>query len=174
MMVFLRLTLPFEFDLYGQSYGEVFVGSNGYLTLGQPSVEHGHFPLPTAMMAGNLIAAFATDLDPSTGGNIYYYADDNGLTVQYDKVQDFAGLGEYTFQIKINAGGVIRFLYENMNGPVDRATTGIQNESSDIGLLVAYNNQQIQSNSTIRISTSPKWLHTSKLQGSLEGASPKL
>ena len=50
----------FEFDLYGQSYGEVFVGSNGYLTLGQPSVEHGHFPLPTAMMAGNLIAAFAT------------------------------------------------------------------------------------------------------------------
>ena len=165
---FSSITLPFEFDLYGQSYGEVFVGSNGYLTLGQPSVEHGHFPLPTAMMAGNLIAAFATDLDPSTGGNIYYYADDNGLTVQYDKVQDFAGLGEYTFQIKINAGGVIRFLYENMNGPVDRATTGIQNESSDIGLLVAYNNQQIQSNSTIRISTSPKWLHTSKLQGSLE------
>ena len=108
-------------------------------------------------------------LDPSTGGNIYYYADDNGLTVQYDKVQDFAGLGEYTFQIKINAGGVIRFLYENMNGPVDRATTGIQNESSDIGLLVAYNNQQNQPNSTIRISTSPKWLHTSKLQGSLEG-----
>ena len=42
-----------------------------------------------------------------------------------------------------------------MNGPVDRATTGIQNASSDIGLLVAYNNQQIQSNSTIRISTSP-------------------
>jgi subtilisin family serine protease len=165
---FSSVTLPFDFDLYGQTYGEIFVGSNGYLTLGQPSVEHGNFPLPTAMMPANLIAAFATDLDPASGGNIYYHADDHGLTVQYDKVKDFAGLGEYTFQIKVNAGGVIRFLYEDMNGPVDRATTGIQNASSDIGLLVAYNNQQIQSNSTIRISTSPKWLHTSKLQGSLE------
>ena len=80
------------------------MGSNGYLTLGQPSVEHGNFPLPTAMMPANLIAAFATDLDPASGGNIYYHADDHGLTVQYDKVKDFAGLGEYTFQIKVNAG----------------------------------------------------------------------
>ena len=80
------------------------MGSNGYLTLGQPSVEHGHFPLPTAMMPANLIAAFATDLDPSTGGNIYYYADDNGLTVQYDKVQDFAGLVNTLFKLRSMRG----------------------------------------------------------------------
>jgi len=120
------------------------------------------------MMAGNLIAAFASDLDPSRGGNIYYSSDENGLTVQYHKVQDFSGQGEYTFQINLNAGGVIRLKYENMDGPIDRATTGIQNASADIGLLVAYNNQQIKSDSTVRISTSPKWLHTSKSQGTIE------
>ena len=164
---FAVISLPFGFELYGQTFSEVFVSSNGYLSLGSGSSEHGHFPLPTKMMAGNLIAGFATDLDPSSGGNIYYLQEGNGLTVQYDQVQDFAGLGIYTFQIKINAGGVIRFVYENMNGPIDRATSGIQNESGDIGLLVAYNNNQIQADSTVRISTSPKWLHTSKLEGQI-------
>ena len=36
-------------------------------------------------------------------------------------------------------GGVIRLKYENMDGPIDRATTGIQNATADIGLLIAYN-----------------------------------
>ena len=165
---FTSLTLPFSIDFYENSFDQVFVSSNGYLTLGQGFSDHNHFPLPTNMMAGNLIAAFASDLDPSRGGNIYYLSDENGLTVQYDKVQDFSGQGEYTFQINLNAGGVIRLKYENMDGPIDRATTGIQNASADIGLLVAYNNQQIKSDSTVRISTSPKWLHTSKSQGTIE------
>ena len=165
---FTSLTLPFSIDFYENSFDQVFVSSNGYLTLDQGFSDHNHFPLPTNMMAGNLIAAFASDLDPSRGGNIYYSSDENGLTVQYDKVQGFSGQGEYTFQINLNAGGVIRLKYENMDGPIDRATTGIQNASADIGLLVAYNNQQIKSDSTVRISTSPKWLHTSKSQGTIE------
>ena len=165
---FAPINLPFSFKLYGQAFDQVFVSSNGYLTFGQGSSDHNHFPLPSQMMAANLIAAFATDLDPSQGGNIYYLNDENGLTVQYDQVHDFAGLGEYTFQININAGGVIRFIYENMNGALDRATTGIQNASTDMGLLVAYNNKQIKPKSTVRISTSPKWLHTTKLEGSLQ------
>jgi len=165
---FTKIALPFGFDFYDQSFSEVFVSSNGYLTFGSGSSLHGHFPLPTTMMPANLVAAFATDLDPSQGGNIYYTIDQDGLTVQYDKVRDFGGLGEYTFQININAGGAIRFRYENMNGLIERATTGIQNSSADVGLLVAYNNQQIVSNSTIRLSTAPKWLHISKLQGEIE------
>ena len=169
-----KIATPFPLSFYDQSFNEIFVSSNGYLTLGHGSSLHGHFPLPTTMMPGNLIAAFATDLDPSQGGNIYYLADENSLTVQYDKVRDFAGQGEYTFQINVNAGGVIRFHYENMNGPVDRATTGIQNSSADVGLLIGYNNQQLQSNSTIRVSTAPKWLHISKLQGTIEGGQSEI
>ena len=82
----------------------------------------------------------------------------NELLVQWNRVKDFAGIGEYTFQASLNRNGVIYFHYEKMDGKIERATTGIQNESADKALLVAYNNKQVKANSTVRISTSPKWL----------------
>ena len=33
--------------------------------------------------------------------------------------------------------------------------------------MVAYNNEQIKSDMTVRLATSPKWLHTSKSSGNL-------
>ena len=59
--------------------------------------------------------------------------------------------------------------HENMDGATNRSTTGIQNDQ-DLGLLVAYNNEQITSGTTVRIATSPKWLHTSKVAGSWKQA----
>ena len=165
---FVKLTLPFAMEFYGTKSSEVFVNSNGYLTFGEGSLEHGHFPLPTRMMPGKLVAPFAMDLNPSRGGKIYFQASPDEFIIQYDQMKDFAGLGEYTFQVSLNRNGVIYFHYETMEGATNRSTTGIQNESRDIGLLVGYNNEQIQPNSTIRIATSPKWLHTSKIAGSLE------
>ena len=164
---FAKISLPFEVDFYGEKSQNVFISSNGYLTFEEGSMEHGHFPLPSRMMPTALISAFAMDLNPSRGGNIYYKTGQNELVVQYDKVKDFAGQGEYTFQIWLNRNGVIYFHYGEMKGPTDRATTGIQNFYGDVGLLVAYNNQQIQPDMTIRVATSPKWLHTSKNSGNL-------
>ena len=60
-----------------------------------------------------------------------------------------------------------------MNGPTNRATTGIQNFYGDLGLLVAYNNEQIKSDMTVRLATSPKWLHTPKVQAILPVANLK-
>ena len=156
---FETVALPFAMELYGKTFKEVFVSSNGFVTLGQGSTEHGHFPLPTTMMPGNLIAPFAMDLDPSRGGERYAQENSNELLVQWNRVKDFAGIGEYTFQASLNRNGVIYFHYEKMDGKIERATTGIQNGTADQALLVAYNNKQVQANSTIRISTSPKWLH---------------
>tara|TARA_B100001057_G_scaffold220615_1_gene220994 strand:- start:2917 stop:12516 length:9600 start_codon:yes stop_codon:yes gene_type:complete len=164
-----KVALPFAMELYGKTFKEVFVSSNGYLTLGKGSSEHGHFPLPTTMMAGNLIAPFAMDLDPSRGGDVYVQETSNELLVQWNQVKDFAGIGEYTFQASLNRNGVIYFHYEKMNGKIERATTGIQNESADKALLVAYNNKQVKADSTIRISTSPKWLHVATTSGTIAG-----
>ncbi|MBT6852377.1 MAG: tandem-95 repeat protein, partial [Opitutae bacterium] len=166
---FAKVALPFSVEFYGKEYKEAFVNANGYLTFEKGAEDHGHFPLPTPMMPGNLVTPFAMDLNLARGGNVYVHSAGNEFVVQYDKVKDFAGLGEYTFQISLNRNGVIHFHYDKMDGPTNRATTGIQNASADVGLLVAYNNAQIQSNMSVRISTSPKWLHTSKIAGSLEG-----
>jgi subtilisin family serine protease len=164
-----KVTTPFPIELYGKTYKEVFVSSNGYLTLERGSSEHGHFPLPSTMMPGNLIAPFAMDLDPSRGGEVYLQQDTNEVLVQWNKVKDFAGMGEYTFQVSLNRNGVVYFHYEKMDGKVERATTGIQNATADQALLVAYNNKQIRTESTIRLSTSPKWLFAEKTSGIVAG-----
>jgi subtilisin family serine protease/alpha-tubulin suppressor-like RCC1 family protein/uncharacterized membrane protein len=164
-----KVALPFAMELYGKTFKEVFVSSNGYLTFGKGSSEHSHFPLPTTMMAGNLIAPFAMDLDPSRGGEVYVQQTANEFLVQWNRVKDFAGIGEYTFQASLNRNGVIYFHYEKMDGKIERATTGIQNEAADKALLIAYNNQQVKADSTIRISTSPKWLHVATTSGTIGG-----
>ena len=107
------------------------------------------------------------DLNPANGGDIYVAKDEKKVVVQYDKVKDFAGLGEYTFQVELHNNGVIFFNYHSMGEGEKYATTGIQNGSSDIGLLVSYNSAQIESGMTVRVSTSPKWLHVADASGSL-------
>ena len=162
-----EVSIPFMMELYGEKFNQMFVNANGYITLGAPSTEHGHFPLPTAMMPGNLVAPFAMDLNPANGGDIYVAKDEKKVVVQYDKVKDFAGLGEYTFQVELHNNGVIFFNYHSVGEGEKYATTGIQNGSSDIGLLVSYNSAQIESGMTVRVSTSPKWLHVADASGSL-------
>lgn len=164
-----KVALPFSMKLYGEVFNVAFISSNGYLTFGKGSSEHSHFPLPTTMMAGNLIAPFAMDLDPSRSGDVYVQGTADEMLVQWNRVKDFAGIGEYTFQASLNRNGVIYFHYGKMNGTINRATTGIQNGATDKGLLVAYNNQQVKPDSTIRISTSPKWLHVKTTSGIIEG-----
>jgi len=163
-----KINLPFNLELYGEKFNSAYISSNGFVTFGSGSNEHGHFPLPSSMMSGNLVAPFAMDLSPNRGGDIYYKASQQECLIQWNKVKDFAGLGEYTFQVSLNKNGTIYFHYEKMNGKIDRATTGIQNETSDKGLLVAYNNKQINSDSTVRVSTSPRWLSASVNNGVVE------
>ena len=160
-----RIAMPFSIELYGEKFNSAYISSNGYVTFEKGSNEHGHFPLPSSMMPGNLVAPFAMDLAPNRGGDIYYKTSQDELLIQWNKVKDFAGLGEFTFQASLNKNGTIYFHYEKMNGLVDRATTGIQNKTADTGLLVAYNNKQVVSDSTIRVSTSPRWLTSSVHNG---------
>jgi len=79
------------------------------------------------MMPGNLIAPMAMDLNPAKCGKIYVKKTGYRITVQYDKVKDFAGLGEYTFQTVLQSNGVIFFHYLSIPEGVKPASTGIQN-----------------------------------------------
>ena len=67
-----RVTMPFSIELYGEKFNSAYISSNGYVTFEKGSNEHGHFPLPSSMMPGNLVAPFAMDLAPNRGGDIYY------------------------------------------------------------------------------------------------------
>ena len=120
------------------------------------------------MMPGNLIAPMAMDLNPAKGGKIYLKKTEIESPYNMTKVKDFAGLGEYTFQTVLQNNGVIFFHYLSIPEGVKPASNGIQNETGDAGLLVEYNNNQIESEMSVRVSTAPKWLHISKSSGAID------
>ena len=81
--------------------------------------------------------------------------DQEKIMVQYDKVRDFSGLNEYTFQLVLYRNGVIFFFHSTMKSEMVKSRTIRCNHrypkrTKDIGLLVAYNSAQIQSEMSVR------------------------
>ena len=60
--------LGFSFPFEGQSYNDMFVGSNGYVTFGTAETGYSHLPQNHFQSVG--IAAMRTDLDPTAGGMV--------------------------------------------------------------------------------------------------------
>jgi len=69
------------------------------------------------------IAGFLTDLNPSTGGDVYYAVGSDALVVRYDEVPFFfeqaspTAVSPNTFQISIFPSGNIRVRLENVTDP---------------------------------------------------------
>ncbi len=114
--------IGFNFDFYGTTYTDVFIGSNGVVTFGGGSTEYanddfsasGVIDTTNTDTASGLpgIAAFWTDLNPSDGdsGDIYVSQTTEGgvnvLIVQWDDIVPYnGGAGEGgTFQVVLFEG----------------------------------------------------------------------
>ncbi len=134
------LALGFDFPFFGNTYDRMWVSSNGWLALLSPSSSqpiNKNLPNPDAPAA--LIAPFWDDLNPSRGGEITWFADEEKAVVTWTNVPHFPATGSYTFQAVLYRDGRIRFQYERMDGDVDSATVGIQNETGEQALLLVYN-----------------------------------
>ena len=93
-------SIGFSFPFYGSQFSSVWVCSNGYLYFGNsPLTNYAPYLIPTSQLPGNLVAGFLRDLDPGSGGDVYYKLDPERLTVQFQDVQSQGGGGTYTFQI---------------------------------------------------------------------------
>jgi hypothetical protein len=68
------LPIGFDFDYYGIEYSDIYISSNGFLTVlpGQPNgcCTGGELPSPTA--PNGVIAGWWEDLNPASGGTIHY------------------------------------------------------------------------------------------------------
>ena len=127
----------FEFDLFGHDSTSVFVCSNGFLTLGESHTDYSNRPLPDPAAPPRLIAPFWDDLNPGSGGDIYYQRFADRLIVQFQDVRPSSGSGTYTFQAVLYATGEIEFRYHSMTGATDSCTVGLQDSSGLVGLEVA-------------------------------------
>ena len=169
--------LPFPFEFYGEERSEISISSNGYLTFGGNGTDFSNDPIPTGADPNDLIAAFWDDLDPNSGGNVYYLNDEDNdrFIVQYDGVAGFGGLeGDYTFQVILGDDGTLLYQYLDMesSGDIESATVGVENADGSDGLQVAFNTAYVEDSLAVAIAAAPEFItDVSPFSGTLEGGS---
>jgi len=87
------IPLGFNFNFWGNTYTDFYIGSNGYVTFGMGSTEFSGQPIPSTADPNNIIALFWVNIDPSDysgAGTISYYnsniAGQNCLVVDFDQI----------------------------------------------------------------------------------------
>lgn len=105
------IPLPFSFDYFGNTYNDVYVGSNGYITFEGTTVSLGGGPIPDAFPPNDMIALLLSDLDPSSGGTVSYFTSTLGgqtcFVVEFSGVPYFASASTITGQMILCADGSI-------------------------------------------------------------------
>ncbi len=164
-----RVSLPFGFPFYGETKTSVLVSSNGYLTFGSGGAEYSNDPIPDTDEPNDLIAPFWDDLNPSAGGEVYYYYDEanDRIIVEWYQVPHYYNEGSYTFEVILYPDGEIVFQYLNMQGELDGATIGIENSNASDGLQIAYNASYVHNNLAVLITTNLGWLSVEPRSGLL-------
>jgi formylglycine-generating enzyme required for sulfatase activity len=97
--------------LYGESYGdgEVWAGSNGYLTFGAGDTDYteslaDHFDLPR-------ISALFDDLDPSAGGMVSWKQLGDRIAVTWENIPEYDRSNSNNFQVEMFFDGMIRITW---------------------------------------------------------------
>ncbi len=117
-------TLPFPFTYYGQTWTQVYVGTNGYLTFGSGDSEYTE-TLPDFNRLPR-IAAFFDDLYGRSTGGLYVNSSIPGrFVVTHQTVQHYSFGGSNTLQITIFADGRIQFAYRGITALTTGSITGI-------------------------------------------------
>jgi len=135
------LPIGFSFDYYGVEYTQIYISSNGFLTVlpGQPNgcCTGGILPSPTT--PNGVIAGWWEDLNPAAGGTIHYQTlGDEPYRyhiIQFTAVPHFGGGNLVTKQYKLFEGSnniEVHYLAAPSDGGTHSA--GIENHDGTIGL----------------------------------------
>jgi hypothetical protein len=158
--------LGFNFDFYGTSYSAVNICTNGFISFTSTSTTYTNQGIPDSSDPNCLIAPFWDDLNPSSGGTIYYYADavNQRFIVEWDGVNHYYDSSPETFQVILNADGTILYQYATValnNG----CTVGIENQNGSDGLQVAFNSAYLHDGLAILIDHATPWLDVTPSEG---------
>ncbi|HLF14685.1 MAG TPA: choice-of-anchor D domain-containing protein [Bacteroidota bacterium] len=160
-------TLPFQFPFYGVDRSTVHISSNGYLTFGSASMTFFNTPIPDPAEPNSMIAAFWTDLNPGSGGQVYSFYDSlaGRFIVEYFQVPHFTFGGSYTLQVVLSKTGSIDLRYLALSPTVTVATVGIENTTGTDGLQMVFNAPYIHDSLAVRILMAPEFLDVTPAAG---------
>lgn len=166
-----RKNISFNFPLYGIDLTAISIYSNGFIsstsTITQTSHNHS---LPNTFALSSMIAGYWTNLTTFDNheANIYFKDFQNYAVIQYDNVALVNSSETVTFQIILFSTGEIKLLYKNVPAGYHNYTIGIQNQSKDIGLQVAYNENYLNNNHVVSIKALPPWISCNPHRGILQ------
>jgi len=170
--------LPLAFAFYNGSTDEtqLTVGSNGYLTFDSDAAVADNAPVPSAVDPNSFIAPFWDDLNPAAGGSVFYYYDlsDTSFIVQYSNVPRASGEGDYTFEVVLrrepsSLADVILFQYLDMQGELNSATVGIENDDASAGLEIVHNAPYVHDGLAVSIEELYTWVDAEPRSGVVAG-----
>jgi len=168
------LPMDMAFEFYGQTYNDVVIGTNGWISFQSQTSSHlSNESIPDASTPNAVIAVEWDDLDGGTTGTCYkYYDEDNNRFIiswlDWYYYPD-GSTPMHDFQVIFNGNdNSIIMQYGDIDGDYQSdVTVGIENEDGTVGLQYAYNNALIVPGLAIKYSYPAFWLTVSPLSGTV-------
>ena len=102
----------FRFPFFGTTYLSVFINSDGNLTFGQGDASSNDRSLTRFNAGPPRIGGFFADFDPTTGrGGVFFNALPDRFVVTWDRIREFDGITESSFQVILFADGAFELVY---------------------------------------------------------------
>jgi hypothetical protein len=121
-----RITLPFGFPFFGQTYGAAFVNSDGNVTFGQKDDASTSRDVGRLVNGPARVAPLLVDLNPESGGPIALLSVADHATVTWRAVPQFDETDKNTFQVTLWADGRMDFVFDTeLATTIEQAATGI-------------------------------------------------
>lgn len=166
------IDLGFPFSFYGTEYATVQICTNGWMSFSSSAAAYTNQQIPGQDDPNNLIAPFWDDLDPTSGGTIYYHSDPTNerFIVEWDQVRHYddpPDTGTYTFQAVLFSDGRILYQYDQLVGSLTSCTIGIENQEGTDGLEVVFNQAYLHDSLAVLFEASEQWLTVTPESGTV-------
>ncbi|WP_416900669.1 S8 family serine peptidase [Micromonospora echinospora] len=143
------VSLPFRVPLYGRSYKDAWVSTNGVLGFGTSSTSRVNTTIPSTAAPNLALFPFWDDLYVETDSAIYTTVGGSAprrtFTVEWRNVAIYANRSQrLTFSATIGEDGSVVYRYKDIAGTGDEtgtgATIGLENADGTAGFLYSFNN----------------------------------
>jgi hypothetical protein len=168
------LPLGFSFHINGETYDEIYLASNGFLSFSALPEQRYFTPgcLPVPETDEPAIVPFRADLDPSQGGTVTAAQVAQGFVVSFDDVplhsSDPTTAPRYTFQVLLARDGHIVMNYRNLDELPTHIAAGIQYDAEHVQSMGCNDGIPLDSFLTIEFIPQPDSLRWIRLSGTTE------
>lgn len=109
---FEQVSLGFDFDFFGNTYSDVFVGSNGYLTFGSGDTDFSESV--NDFLSDQPRIAVWDDFNPNASGIVEFTRTANSFIASWNSVPEFFSRGANTFNISLFSDGAVEINLSNL------------------------------------------------------------